>query len=94
MVIILQCIHHNVYLYETYSYPIPPQVFFQPTFVLRPSDVAFSTFLDCTSLVSGWVKDQTNWGSPVIPQPPGCPALKSESGYFEDGSHKWACVDL
>ena len=70
------------------------QAFFQPTFVLRPSDVAFSTFLDCAGLLYSWVRNQQHWGSPVIPQPPGCPALQSDTEYFEDGSHKWTCVDL
>ena len=70
------------------------QALFSATFILNPADIAFSDFLDCADLVYEYARLHDNWGNPVLPQPPGCPALVSDGGEFQDGEKNWGCVDV
>ena len=70
------------------------QALLSATFILQPSaDVTFSTFLDCAERVYDYARHVSNWGDPLLPQPSGCPGLVSDDPNFQDGEHKWNCLD-
>jgi hypothetical protein len=36
--------------------------------------------------------DMDNWSDPVLPWPPGCPVLETESDEFTEQGRKWVCI--
>jgi hypothetical protein len=62
------------------------------TFGVQPANTTFAELLDCADNIADFVRSLDNWGNPLLPQPPGCPALETDSEEFTDEGKKWICA--
>jgi hypothetical protein len=60
-------------------------------FIIQPEDTSFETFLDCADNIHSFVLERENWGSPFLPQPPGCPELVYDGEWLIKGDAGWQC---
>ena len=60
-------------------------------FMIEPKDVSFATFLSCSDAIIEFVVDRRNWGSPFLPQAPGCPELLHEGNALVLEREIWRC---
>lgn len=53
------------------------------------------TFIDvyqCVDAIFDFLEPHSNWGSvPILPAPPGCPALMFDPPFFIHNGERWEC---
>ena len=47
---------------------------------------------DCFDVIEAYLVDHANWGDPLLPPEPDCPAMLPNGDEFEKGATEWLCT--